>query len=176
MTGNSFCSLLFTECVEMDMTKKDRSQVWKIIEGFSTCMLTTHSGRTLRARPMSTIVRNEEEKIFLLSDKKASKDEEIDRNKNVGLTFSDGSKRFVSLTATAKVLDDRVLVRSLWNTGAQAFWPKGPDDPDVVAIEILPVAAEVWDGNNMLVSTVKIGFALATGSTPDLGEHRKVAL
>ena len=75
-----------------------------------------------------------------------------------------------TLTATLIIGFVRLL------TGAQAFWPKGPDDPQVVVIHVTPHNAEFWDGDSRIVSTVKFAVALATGTVPSMGDNKKVSL
>lgn len=158
---------------------EDQAQhrLWQLIRKIDYCMFTTHAaGGGLRSRPMSTIVREDDDQIFVLSDRHGGKDEEIHANPDVVLSFANGSTAFVSVNGQAVISNDRALIKSLWTAGAQAFWPDGPDDPDVFAIIVTPDEAEYWEGNNGLVAGVKFAYAIATGSKPDLGENRKVAL
>jgi hypothetical protein len=43
-----------------------------------------------------------------------------------------------------------------------------------MAIVATPESAEFWDGNNSLLSSVKIAIAALTGNRPSLGENAKV--
>ena len=130
----------------------------------------------LRSRPMSSIVKSEEGKIYFLSDARASKDYEIASHPDILLTYGNGSSQFVSTRANAVTSTDRALIKKLWNPGAQAFWPKGPDDPDVIAIIATPTIAEYWDGSAGILGTAKMAYALLTGTAPDLGDNSKVTL
>ncbi len=47
--------------------------------------------------------------------------------------------------AQASVSRDRGLIARLWNPGAQAFWPEGPEGSDVAVITAVPERAEFWD-------------------------------
>lgn len=157
-----------------DHDHEDR--VWEMMRELDYCMFTTHDGREMRARPMSSIVKPDERKLYLLSDRKGGKDEELEQNPGVCLSYSNGASKFVSLTGRARISTDRGLIERLWNPGAQSFWPDGPSDPSVYAIVIDPEAAEYWDGNSGLVAAAKMVWSMATGSKPDLGENRKLAL
>ncbi len=55
-------------------------------------------------------------------------------------------------------------------------WPNGPNDPNIVAIEVTPTTAEYWDGPNGVLAGVKMVLAMATGSKPDMGKNAKVAM
>ena len=65
--------------------------------------------------------------------------------------------------------------RALWSNEAQAWWPKGPSDPDVRVLRVVPDSAEYWDtrGNSIMVA-LKLTAARLSGNPPALGENRKV--
>lgn len=156
--------------------KSHENRVWEMMREIDFCMFTTKSGQGLRARPMSSIVKPEEGRIYLLSDRNGGKDEELENNPQVCLCYSNGGSKFVSLSGHATITSDRALIESLWNPGAQAFWPEGPHDPNVYAISITPVNAEYWDGNAGLIAAAKMIWSIATGTKPDLGDNQKVNL
>ncbi len=157
-------------------TAADADKVWQMMKDIGICMLITSQSQHVRARPMSTIVRKESNDVVMLTEKSSGKEREVEQNSNVVLNFSNGSNEFVSLHGKARRDDSRALIRHLWNPGAQAFWPKGPDDPNVEALIVQPVNAEFWAGHSGLLNSVKMAFAIATGQTPDLGENKKIAL
>jgi general stress protein 26 len=140
------------------------------------CMLVTNAGGRMRSRPMSSIVKQDEGYVYFLSDARTAKDDEIARDSQILLAYSNGSSQFVSAEATAQLSKDRALIKRLWNPGAQAFWPSGPDDHNIVAIIARPANAEFWDGPGSVVSSVKFAYALITGTAPDMGENSKVTL
>lgn len=108
------------------MNTDDQTRAWDLMKAIDYCMLVTHAGGSMHARPMSSIVKPDEGKIYFLSDARAAKDEEITANPDILLAYSDGKTKFVSALASATVINDRALVERLWNPGAQAFWPNGP--------------------------------------------------
>jgi len=156
----------------------DQDRVWNLMEKISLCMLVTHDGAgdELRARPMSAHVARDEEAIFFLADARDRKDDEIEINQNICLTFADTSgQAYVSVTGTANLLDDRAKVAELWSTAAKAWWDS-KDDPNIRVLRVMPSMAEFWDSPGSLVTTVKMAAAALTGQRPRLGENRKVAL
>ena len=71
--------------------------------------------------------------------------------------------------------NDRNKIRKIWSIADKAFW-KDADDPSIRLLEVMPVAAEYWEGPGLVGSLVKmIGAALA-GGDPDLGDNKKVVL
>lgn len=156
----------------------DQDRVWNLMEKIGLCMLVTHDGAgdELRARPMSAHVARDEEAIFFLADARDPKDDEIEINQNICLTFADASgQAYVSVTGTANLLDDRVKIADLWSTAAKAWWDS-KDDPNIRVLRVMPSMAEFWDSPGSLVTTVKMAAAALTGQRPSLGENRKVAL
>jgi general stress protein 26 len=81
------------------------------------------------------------------------------------------------MTGSAEVFSDSSKARDLWSAEAQAWWPKGPADPDVRVLHVIPKSAEYWDtrGNSIVVA-LKLAAARLAGSPPDLGENKKVLL
>src|SRR5258707_437688 len=65
----------------------------------------------------------------------------------------------------------------LWSTEAQAWWPRGPRDPSVRVLRVIPEQAEYWDtrGNSITVA-LKLVAARLAGRAPDLGESKKVSV
>jgi general stress protein 26 len=150
-------------------------RTFELMHDMDFCMLVTHGSSGFRARPMSAIVNVEEQIIHMLTDVTSSKDEEIQKNPDILLTFSNGRSLNVALRGKAEVKNDRSLIKQLWNVGAKAFWPQGPDDPSILALEITPLSGEYWEGNNALVGAFKFAAAIATGTQVDAGTNARTA-
>lgn len=154
----------------------DQDRVWSLIERIGHCMFVTHDGTELRARPMSAHADREQDAIYFPTDARNHKDDEVEINDQVCLTFAEtGSYVFVSVSGTANVTDDRAKVHELWSTPAQAFW-ESKDDPNIRVLTVRPHQAEFWDSPGKVVTAVKMAAAAVTGNRPDLGDNRKVTL
>jgi general stress protein 26 len=96
---------------------------------------------------------------------------------NLGFVDTDDSL-YVSISGTAERVVDRELIRSMWNSGAQAYFPAGPDDEHAVLIRVDPHSAEYWDSNDSkMVRLFAMAKAAVTGTTPDMdSEHRTLKL
>ena len=152
--------------------------VWDIVERIGICMLTTHAGDRLRSRPMHAIIDREAGCLWFITDSRGAKEEEIRASPEVCLAFADtDSNAFLSLTGCAEIMHDSAKAGELWNNEAQAWWPKGPTDPDVRVLHVVPDNAEYWDarGNSAAV-TLKLVAARLSGKPPDMGENRKVRM
>jgi general stress protein 26 len=152
------------------------THVWDMMKAIDYCMLVTSSGDGIRSRPMSSIVRQDEDAIYFITEAESEKVSDVQNHDEVLLNYSNGSSQFVSAMATARISRDRALIKRLWNVGAQAFWPEGPDTAKVVIITASPHAAEYWDSPSGVISAAKMAIALVRRTTPDLGENQKVRM
>ena len=111
--------------------REDIDRVWKLIEKIDICMFASRDGEKIRARPMSSIPRQAENTVYFLTDVKGHKDDEVASDESVSLLYAKpGDGKFLAVTGKARISNDRGLIQSLWNTGAEAWW-SGPDDPSV---------------------------------------------
>jgi general stress protein 26 len=58
---------------------------------------------------------------------------------------------------------------------AKAWWDSA-DDPNIRVLKVTPEDAQYWDSPGTTVSTIKMLAAAATGTRPNLGDNRKVAM
>jgi general stress protein 26 len=88
----------------------------------------------------------------------------------VNLAFSKpDDMHYVSVSGTAERVVDRDLIRKMWNAGAQAWFPAGPEDEHAVLIRVDPHSASYWDSNdNKMVRMFAMAKAAITGTTPDM--------
>jgi general stress protein 26 len=124
---------------------------------------------------MSPIVKPDESRVYILTEKQTETVRSLRDVPQAVLTFAD-NKTYVSVSAEAAISDDRALIERLWNPGAQAFWPEGPGDAKVCALVLTPHAGEYWDGDNRIAAGIKMLLANVTGAQPDLGDHGEVRL
>lgn len=153
-------------------------RVWDIIEEVSICMVTTVAAQALRSRPMHALADREADCIWFITDTRGAKDEEIAANPQVCLGFADvADNTYLSVTGHAEMMRNTALADELWSGEAQAWWPKGPTDPTVRVLRVVPEQAEYWDrrGNSVTVA-LNLAAARLTGQRPDLGESKKVQL
>ena len=161
------------------MTTKDPlSRVWDIIERVSVGMLTTQFAGGLRARPLEARPDREAGLIWFVIDVRGAKDDEIDAAPDIGLAFVDaGSAAWLSISGCASVVRDVSKAAEVWKDTDNAWFPGGPDDPNMRLLRVEPSIAELWDGPSSAVATAwEFAKARLTGTKPELGENRKVTL
>src|SRR6195952_4711005 len=157
-------------------TARDIDRAWDLMKKIGFAMLVTRDGDRLRARPMSAHLELDENAIYFLTDARRHKDEEIARDPNVNLSFADtGAQKYVSVTGTAAVSNDRARIKQLFSTPAKAWWDSA-EDPNIRVLKMSPEDAEFWDSPGTVISYVKMAAAAVTGPRPDIGENRKVAI
>ncbi|MBX3429860.1 MAG: pyridoxamine 5'-phosphate oxidase family protein [Hyphomonadaceae bacterium] len=155
---------------------KDVDRVWKLMEKIGVCMMASKDGDKIRSRPMGARPNKAHNVIYFLTDVRGHKDEEIHGDHHVCLSFAEPAEgKFLTISGEARVLNDRELIRELWDTAAEAWW-SGPNDPVVRAIRVTPHEAQFWEGPHGIVATFGMAVAAATSAPPLLGEHRKVDL
>jgi general stress protein 26 len=155
---------------------RDTDRAWELMKKIGFAMLVTQDGSKLRARPMSAYVDREADAVYFLSDARQHKDDEIRQNPNVNLSFADaGDQKYVSVSGTASVSNDRAKIKELFTTTAKAWWDNA-DDPNIRVLKFSPDEAEYWDSPGTVISYVKMATAAVTGSRPDIGTNRKVAI
>ena len=151
-------------------------RAWELMKKIGFAMLVTRDGEKLRARPMSAYLERENNAVYFLTDARQHKDEEIARSPNVNLSFADASdQKYVSVSGTAVVSNDRAKIKQLFTTTAKAWWDSA-EDPNIRVLKITPDGAEFWDSPGTVISYVKMAAAAVTGTRPEIGDNKKVAM
>jgi general stress protein 26 len=152
-------------------TESSRNLIWKHVRAIETCMMVTHDGSQIRARPMQGIPRPEQNAIWFFSDAESHKDEEPGKVADVCLTFADvKSNKFVSVSGQITRVAERDTIHDLWNEAADSYFPKGPDDPSVVLLRFDAETGAYWDApSSPIVLAIKFLEGKITGERPNLG-------
>lgn len=154
----------------------DIDRTWELMKKIGFAMMVTRDGEKLRARPMAAYLDRDANTIFFLTDVRRHKDDEIQANSQINLSFADaGDMKFVSVSGTAAVSNDRAKIKELFSTPAKAWWDSA-EDPNIRVLKFTPDEAEYWDSPGTVISYVKMAAAAVSGTRPDLGTNRKVAI
>jgi general stress protein 26 len=163
----------------MSTAAEDRQKVWELIKGIHVAMLVTQdAGHKLSARPMAAANRDfNDGTLWFFAREGSPKLDELADSRNVLLAYAHpGKQDYVSLSGTARVVRDQKKVKDLWSEPARVWFPKGPDEGDIVLIAVDVETAEYWDSPSAAV-VYAYGYAKAalTGEPPKMGENKKVA-
>jgi len=158
--------------------RSNLERVWDIIESVGVCILTTQAGGRLRARPVEPRPDRKSGSIFVVTDVRSAKQEEIEAKPDVNLVCIDAkAKAYLSITARAWVTRDICKLEQVWRLTDEVWWPGGPADCNVCLLRIEPQTGELWDGPaSTAVAVFEFAKAFATGAQPALGENRKVTV
>jgi general stress protein 26 len=159
------------------MTKDDYQAITDIAKSVRTAMFTSSGpDGALHSRPMSTQEVEFDGAAWFFVSRGSELIAEISGNPRVNVAYS-GSSSWLSLTGSAQVVDDDARKKELWNQFVAAWFPKGPEDPEVVLVRVDGESAEYWDTPGgkprALLSMAK---ARLTGGVPDPGTNATVDL
>jgi len=83
-----------------------------------------------------------------------------------------GSSSWVSVSGTAEIIRDQLKAQELWNPFVEAWFPEGPQDPNIVLIRVQADTAEYWDSPGGRVATVlSLAKTKLTGKRYDGGDN-----
>ena len=159
---------------------KQHEVLWDLIKETRFCMLAhRHADGTLHSHPLTT--QNKELAadgcLYFFVSRSTEVGQRLQQDGNVNLAYANPDKdTWVSVTGTARVLDDAAKKKELFNTMAKAWFPEGPEDPNLELVEVKIAEAEYWNvKENKLLQLLKMGKAAATGTRPKkMGEHHEV--
>ena len=140
-------------------------------------LCTNLSAKPFHAIPMSTKRVDANGAIWFLSGCDSTHNGNILNDSKVELLYSHpGSMRFLIVYGEAIIHMDKKILKELYGATDDA-WFQGVDDPNISAIQVVPLDAHYWDTkNNRLISMAKMGIAAVTGKQPDLAEHGDLKL
>lgn len=149
-----------------------------MIQGIRIAMMTTVDEQgSLVSRPMAVQEVNELGIIWFFTKRSSPKVDQIDHNHSqVNLAFANvDDANYVSVSGTAKELDDRAKIDELWNAQAKAWFPEGKDDPELTLLRVRIDMAEYWNAtDSKMVRLFQQATAAITGNPPKMGENEKV--
>lgn len=117
-----------------------------LIEDVKYAMLTTRDpSGALVSRPLTTLDTEFDGRLRFLvaADSDLAREARADPQVNLGYADPRGSA-YVSVTGEARVQRDPARAKALWNPWADAFFPGGPDDPNVAVLEVVVRSAQYW--------------------------------
>ncbi|HEX7308539.1 pyridoxamine 5'-phosphate oxidase family protein [Lentzea sp.] len=153
------------------------AKVAELLSGKKLAMLgTTAPDGTLMSRPMALQEVEFDGDVWLFAERDSRKVAHIGHLPQVNLAVS-GLSTWLSVTGLASVVDDVERKKRLWNAGAAAWLPQGPEDPSVVLIRIEATSAEYWDTpGGIVASAVSFAKAKITGQRYEGGDNARVDL
>lgn len=158
--------------------ESDFTKLKEMIKDIDLCMLTTvDESNDLHSRPMSLNSDVDENgDLWFFTSSNSHKASEIERTPNVNVSFIDTRKQhYVSISGMAELVRDRQKIKELWKPVLKAWFPDGPDQPDVALLKVNVRKAEYWDGpSSTIAQAISFVSAIVTGKQVELGENKKL--
>ncbi len=159
----------------------DLAKLWELIGDIRFAMLTIkHGDGTLRSRPMTT--QNEEKDrgstLWFFASRRGEPVLDLQNAPYVNVAYADtGKDAYVSVSGKARIVDDIERKRALFGNLAKAWFPGGPEDPDLALIAVAIEHAEYWDVKaSHLTQLVKMTAAAITGKPVKLAaDHGEIS-
>lgn len=160
----------------MDMaTTEDRRKIWKQIEGTRFAFFTTVSEADgLRARPLTTQRVDGETTVWFFIARDGDLARDVEANSRALLTYSnEGDSFYASLSGAARVLVDPIQAKAMWSKLNEAWFPGGPEDPNLALLRVDVDHGETWEPTtNKLMQFLSIAAAAVTHTKPNEGVHK----
>ncbi len=162
---------------ETSQSYDDRQKVWELIRDVKIALLVTSADEGLRGQPMAAMNKDFDGELWFASRRDAPKLDEIKDDSHVLLAYSEPKdQNYVSVSGTARVLQDTAKVKELWSEPMRVWFPEGPEDPGRALICVSVKSAEYWDApSSAWVYATGYIKARVTGKAPrDDGENKVV--
>lgn len=166
---------------DMNFTEA-RGKLWDMIKDIKFAMLTTrHSNGHLHSRPMTTQNRSidEDDALWFFMSRSKEPLHDLEQEDQVNLAYAKpDDQTYVSVSGIAQLVDDEQRKRELWSKANEAWFPQGPDDPDVALVKVTITHADYWDSkDSKLVRLYEMAKASVTGNPPkDIGDRGRVRM
>ena len=151
----------------------------ELVLGMKIAMMTTRrADGHLVSRPMALQKKHPGSDFWFVTEKGSPKAEELAGDPHVNLGFyKDRTREFVSVAGTARLTDDRAIIRALWAPDWKAWFEDGSvDDPTLLLIGVTAETAQFLSLEKpQVVVLFQVLKGMLTGSKPDFGEVREVA-
>lgn len=157
----------------------------KLLAEFDTAMLLTinPADGMFHGRPMRVEARHENnsDDLWFITSLDSAKIRELQHDERVCVVMMDG-RRQLCTSGYGRVVQDRAKISELWHESLKLWFPDGPSDPQLVAIQVRPMVGEYWDnagtkGIRFAFEAVKAWVKDAPIDQPKEGkQHGKVVL
>jgi general stress protein 26 len=144
------------------MTTDDWRKFWDLTKDIKIGMFSAFSSDgLLHSRPMATQNRPDDRhnKLWFFMSRSGAPVLDLVRDPNVNVAYADPkAAAYISVAGHAAVFDDVQTKKDLWSAVAQAWFPGGPEDPEVALVAVTIDHAELWKvEDNQMIHMVNHG-------------------
>lgn len=161
------------------MTREESlKKIKELVEDIRIAMLVTETEDEgeLRSRPMYTSKVEKDYTIYFFTSRDSGKIDDIQADRSVNLSYADkDNQNFLSISGTAKMVDDRQKMEELWQPYMKAWYPDGLETPELTLLRVTPDKAEYWvASSSKLIQAFKMTKAIVTGERHKSNAHEEV--
>lgn len=149
-----------------------RETLSELLKDFRFAMLTTIDGDgKLLSHPLTVQEAEFDGDLWFILGNDSTAAASLRERPEVNVAFA-GSTSWVSLAATARLVEDRAKLEELWDKSTDAWFEGGIDDPRVGLLHVTAHSAEYWHSKGGTVT--RVAAALSGKRVP--GESETVEL
>ncbi|AZS44528.1 General stress protein 26 [Microbacterium oleivorans] len=131
-----------------------RATLIDLLPKFRFAMVTTTNDEgALTARPLTVQDREFDGDLWFIVGRDSSVASHVATRPHVGVALS-ANDAWVSLAGRAEIVDDLARLREYWSPGVEAWFPEGPEDPNITLLKIDAVSGEYWSGPGGVVASI----------------------
>jgi general stress protein 26 len=157
---------------------RERTELLERIGKTPTCMLITHDAAGhMHIRPMTTQQVEAPGILWMFVSARGHLAQEIAANPQVLLSYAEpGDSAYAAVRGHALLIQNPQKARELWTAIAGAWFPGGPEDPNLALLRITMSSAEAWEPTaGKVVQFLEMASAALTNSVPeDDGTYRRI--
>ena len=156
-----------------------REKISALVKGIHICMMNTaNPDGSIDSRPMALQNTPFDGKLYFLTRRSSAKVDEVEQDRHVTLTFAEPSdQKYITLKGRASVSQDHAKVHELWNSMYKAWFPKGPEDPEIAVVRVDVSEGDFWEASSSKVLFyARYMLAAATGGQVPVGESGHVTV
>ena len=163
----------------MSKDKTPHQRLWDMIKDIRFAMLAhRHGDGALHSHPLTTLNKGLGDPgiLYFFISRRTELGQRLRTDGNVNVSYADPhNDHYVSISGQATISDDAEARRRLFNPMAKAWFPGGPDDPELELVEVHITHAEFWDiRESKPTQLFKLAAAAVSGERPTIGEHCEV--
>lgn len=124
-------------------------QLRELIQDLDSGMLTSiDDDGSLHSRPMFANSQIDSDgTLWFFTYANSHKVIEIEHHQQVNISYSSSEQeRYISISGTAQLVQDRNKLQQLWKPELQTWFPKGLEEPDIALLKVHINKADYWDG------------------------------
>lgn len=149
----------------------------ELVQGIRFAMFTTQNlDGGLSSRPLTVQEMNADGELYFLMSGTSTLAEEIRAHRNVNATLTKPeSSIYVSMQGNAWITHEQEKIAELWGPSAQAYFPRGPQDPDIALLNMHVETAELWDSpSSKIIQAWKFAKAIVASEVANVSRHKVV--